>query len=117
MAEQESYRNRFREARHAFDQLDVEDKAVFLVEATLSTVARGIEEVGRVLADELDTLFQQRPTAEPSSEEATSDDEAHEPSPDPEAHASEVPEEERADSMEQEEASAKHDEDEEPTID
>ena len=90
MAEQESRKTEYREARSAFDRLHVEDRAVFLVEATLSTVARGIEQVGQVLADELDTLFHERPwekeepstaseqdasEAAPTSEEATSSSE------------------------------------------
>jgi hypothetical protein len=90
MAEQTSRKREYREAQSAFDRLRVEEKAVFLIEATLSTVARGIEEVGHVLADELDTLFDEARTSrandaaadetEPdaSSTEASSADEATE---------------------------------------
>lgn len=112
MAEQESQRNRFREAQSAFDQLDVEDKAIFLVEATLSTVARGIEEVGRVLADELDTLFHQRPPAEPASSEP--DAAGDTPGPSTEAHSAEAAEDRETDVQEREEPASEQDDDEEP---
>ena len=43
--------------RRQFDDLRLEDKAVFLVEATAGTLARGLEEAGHAVADSLDGLF------------------------------------------------------------
>lgn len=50
-------KEQFDKARNEFDQLRPEDKAVFLVEAVVSTVARGVEEFGRVVANEIDRIF------------------------------------------------------------
>ncbi len=36
-------------ARDAFDELKIEDKALFLIEATVSTIGRGLEDAGRAL--------------------------------------------------------------------
>lgn len=47
----------YKRTREAFDDLKIEDKAIFLVEAAIATVARGVEQAGRVLARELDALF------------------------------------------------------------
>ena len=43
--------------RRQFDDLRLEDKAIFLVEATASTFACGLEEAGRAVAGGLDDLF------------------------------------------------------------
>lgn len=45
---------RYEQARRTFDELDIEEQASFLVEATASTLARGILEVGTRLADSLE---------------------------------------------------------------
>lgn len=47
-------------ARKEFEELRTEDKAVFLVEAVASTVARGVEQIGRAIADEFDRAFKNR---------------------------------------------------------
>lgn len=57
MTQHNAHRKQYRQAREAFDGLKMEDRAVFLLEATFSTVARGVEEAGRALADELDQVF------------------------------------------------------------
>ena len=57
MTQQDAHSKQYRQAREAFDGLKIEDRAVFLLEATVSTVARGVEEAGRVLANELDRMF------------------------------------------------------------
>lgn len=46
--------NRYKEARRRFDDLDVEDRARFLLEASLSTIAQGLQWAGQQLADSLD---------------------------------------------------------------
>lgn len=61
MTEQQARSTQYERARREFDSLQIEDKAIFLVESTVTTVARGIEEVGRVIADELDALFHPPP--------------------------------------------------------
>ena len=57
MTQQDAHSKQYRQAREAFDDLKIEDRAVFLLEATVSTVARGIEDAGRALANELDRMF------------------------------------------------------------
>lgn len=46
--------NRYDKARRNFDDLDVEERARFLVEATASTMARGLLQAGEALADGLE---------------------------------------------------------------
>ena len=71
MTQQDAHSKQYRQAREAFDHLKIEDRAVFLFEATVSTVARGVEDAGRVLANELDRMFdafrQQGPEASRSA--------------------------------------------------
>lgn len=57
--------------RQEFDQLRTEDKAVFLVEAVASTLARSVEQVGRAIADEFDRAFKRREGAAARPEEQT----------------------------------------------
>jgi len=53
----ESRDPRYEETRRRFDELDVEHKTRFLVEATASTLARGVQHVGELLADGLEDVF------------------------------------------------------------
>ena len=48
---------RYDEARRQFDELDIEEQASFLVEATASTLARGVLQVGTMLADEIENVL------------------------------------------------------------
>lgn len=48
------YNGRYKEARRQFDELDAEDRARFLLEASLSTIAKGLEWAGQELADSLE---------------------------------------------------------------
>ena len=48
---------RYEEARRRFDDLDVEGQARFLIEATASTLAQGVLQVGKGLADGLDAFL------------------------------------------------------------
>ncbi len=75
----ESHSEEYERARSAFDDLKLEDRAVFLIEATVSTIARGVDKVGRVLADELDRLFRTRPGAAEEGAAASSAQEASNP--------------------------------------
>jgi len=53
---------RYDEARRQFEELDVEEQASFLVEATASTLARGVLQAGKVLAGELENLLRRTPS-------------------------------------------------------
>jgi hypothetical protein len=57
----------FDKARREFDQLRAEDKAVFLLEATVSTIARGVEQFGQAVVDEIDRAFKKKREAEAQS--------------------------------------------------
>jgi len=47
----------YEKARAAFEQLGIEERAAFLVEAAAATLGRGLEEAGRTLARVLEDLF------------------------------------------------------------
>ena len=70
----------YRRAREVFDELDIEDRAVFLLEATVTTFARGIEQAGRAVARELDNLFS-RAAAWPEEEPVMADPMPEDPAP------------------------------------
>lgn len=55
-----SSRDEYRRTRDTFNEMDFEQQATFLVEATASMLARGVEEAGRVVADGLSDIFQPR---------------------------------------------------------
>jgi len=50
---------RYRKTQDDFEAMEFEEQASFLVEATASTLARGLERAGRMLADGLDDAFRQ----------------------------------------------------------
>lgn len=50
---------RYDQARRRFDELDVEEQACFLVEATATTLARGVEQAGELLATGLEDVLRQ----------------------------------------------------------
>ena len=61
MSEQAQERKeRYRRVRSDFDDLDTEDKVLFRMEATVSTIARGVDEFGRAVSDELNKAFSRR---------------------------------------------------------
>lgn len=79
MSEQQDPRSaHYERVRSGFKHLDFEDQARFLVEATARTVARSIEEAGRLVADELDQFFRQRPghSAKEDPKSASEEDDA-----------------------------------------
>lgn len=72
--------------RDDFDTLAVEDKALFLLEATVSTLVRGIESFGKALGDELEHVFRRAEQAAAEAEaeaeaEAAAEAEAGTPAP------------------------------------
>lgn len=50
---------RYDQARRRFDELDVEEQACFLVEATATTLARGLQLAGESLATGLEDVLRQ----------------------------------------------------------
>lgn len=49
--------------RRDFDELSLEEQASFLVESAASTLARGLETLGREVAREVETTFRCSPSA------------------------------------------------------
>lgn len=57
--EQERKEN-YQRVRSDFDELNSEEKVVFLLEAAVTTLARGIDAFGRSVSDELNNAFSKR---------------------------------------------------------
>lgn len=55
----DSHREQYQEARRAFEELSIEDRVLFLLKESITTVADGIEQAGRTLAREMDSLFRE----------------------------------------------------------
>ncbi len=77
MTEQKGqHSEQYQETRRKFDDLSMEDKAVFLLESTISTIARGVEQISRFVADSLEKTFdaaeQRRSSSEERSETSSS---------------------------------------------
>lgn len=62
-------KEQYRRVRTDFDELETEDKVVFLLEAAVSTVARGIDQFGRAVSDELNRAFHRRAEKKQAKEE------------------------------------------------
>lgn len=61
MSEQgQARKEQYQRVRSSFDDLSTEDKFVFLLEAAVSTFARGVDEVGRAVSDEINKAFRRR---------------------------------------------------------
>lgn len=56
--------------RHNFEDLEIEARARFLIEASASTLAKGIEQVGHVLAEGLDDVIRHERRSETRAEES-----------------------------------------------
>lgn len=48
----------YKKARESFDHLEIEQRARFLLEATLSTITEGIERVSSAVTSEFDSVFE-----------------------------------------------------------
>lgn len=79
MSADEHSHDRYDEARSRFEELDVEEQASFLVEATASTLARGLEEAGQTLACSLQALARQARTSSARSHKPSGQPGAAEP--------------------------------------
>lgn len=62
--------DRYDQARRRFEELEVEERTRFLLEASVSTFAQGLEQAGRALADGLDEIFHGAERTSHSSGEA-----------------------------------------------
>jgi len=74
---------RYRSTQDAFRDLPLSQQTRFLIEATATTVARGLEAVARSVADEMDEAFRDRPGQQSKHDadghEAASDDASAKP--------------------------------------
>lgn len=59
MTDEKESETHYDEARRNFDDLNVEERARFLVEATASTLAHGVQQAGEALADGLEEAIRQ----------------------------------------------------------
>jgi hypothetical protein len=75
----------YEQARHGFDALRLEERAAFLVEATVSTLAEGLDAAGRALAHELNRSARHRGAA--SSREGPAGKDAGKASPEADTEA------------------------------
>lgn len=57
MATKNKTNEHYKSARNAFDDLKIEEKAVFLIESTVAMLVQGIETVGKTVGDGLDEAF------------------------------------------------------------
>ena len=72
MSEQKDHQRseQYKSVRDKFDDLPLEEKASFLVEAMFSTITRGIEYAGAAFSEELNSIFEQaREAAERAKEQ------------------------------------------------
>ena len=71
MSDQEKKRSKkYNRVREKFEELPLEEKATFLVEAVFTTLTRGVEQAGKAFSEELNSLFDQaRERAEQWAEE------------------------------------------------
>jgi len=69
MTTDSSSSDQYDQTRRDFESMKLEEQATFLVEATVSTLARGIEEAGHALAEGLDDVFKQARRTKSSSAE------------------------------------------------
>ena len=65
MATQNKENNeQYRKAREEFNDLKIEEKAIFLVESAFSMLAHGIEAVGNVFSEQIDKVYESEEEAE-----------------------------------------------------
>lgn len=58
---------KYSEARRAFDDLPLNERAAFLVESAAETIARGIEHLSRTVANEMRTATEHEAPDEPGA--------------------------------------------------
>jgi len=55
----DSRTSRYQQARRRFDELEIEERSRFLIEATASTLAEGVVQAGTLLADGIEEALRQ----------------------------------------------------------
>ncbi len=63
-------KEKYERVRSDFDALSSEEKVVFLLEASVTTVARGIDALGRAISDEINDAFNKRSRRKRRDEDA-----------------------------------------------
>ena len=63
----DAHESQYRQARRRFDELEIEEQSRFLIEATASTVAKGVVQAGALLADGLEEALRRARTASTAS--------------------------------------------------
>lgn len=62
-------KEQYKRVRTDFEDLTIEDKALFILEATITTLARGVEQIGRVVSDQINDIFsgwnERKPESDP----------------------------------------------------
>lgn len=79
MSEDDRRHDSYDQARRSFEELEADEQASFLVEATATTLARGLEQAGRTLAEGLQQFVRQAQRRSSSSPDASSAPGAAEP--------------------------------------
>jgi hypothetical protein len=71
-SERRRRRSRYERTKQDFSEMNTEEQASFLIEATASVLAQGLEEAGRRVAEELEALFRRsgRPSPRDRGEDA-----------------------------------------------
>lgn len=77
----EAESDRYHRARRDFDDLPFEKQATFLLESSVTALARGIEEAGRMLVEGLEDVMQERRRTRPSAGGASDSSDAKGPRP------------------------------------
>lgn len=72
----------YKEAREAFESLNIEEKAIFLVEGAVHTIARGIQDAFHALSVEVNSCFDHEDDENAAEEAASAEAEE---APEPEA--------------------------------
>ncbi len=65
---------KYKRVREKFEELPLEEKATFLVEAVFTTLTKGIEHAGKAFSEELNSLFEQAREQAERHAESTEDD-------------------------------------------
>lgn len=68
--QQDPRKEQYARVRNAFDELEIEDKAIFLIREAVNTIVEGVEAATRTIFDEFEVLFGGMPPADAETEQA-----------------------------------------------
>lgn len=54
---QDPFRERYEQARTAFEELSIEERTLFLIKETINTIAAGVDDAVHKVSAEFDTIF------------------------------------------------------------